>query len=124
MIVLIDEYLQNQLLLARVLARYPAPLEIFDTVESALAAVFRSKPDLIIVNITARLQNSALEIVKHLRAQGIGCPIVALVAYPMSPEQLEVFNQEYDEFLVKPYSPQELHRVLERQLSTRAAVRG
>jgi two-component system response regulator MprA len=73
----------------------------------ALAAVERSAPDLIILDV-AMPGLDGLAVCRRLRAKGLGLPILLLTARDSVADRVDGLDAGADDYLVKPFAPEEL----------------
>jgi two-component system response regulator MprA len=73
----------------------------------ALAAVERSVPDLIILDV-AMPGLDGLAVCRRLRAKGLGLPILLLTARDSVADRVDGLDAGADDYLVKPFAPEEL----------------
>src|SRR3989454_12791826 len=73
----------------------------------ALAAVERSVPDLIVLDV-AMPGLDGLAVCRRLRAKGLAVPVLMLTARDAVSDRVEGLDSGADDYLVKPFAPQEL----------------
>jgi two-component system response regulator MprA len=74
---------------------------------TALAAVERSMPDVLVVDV-AMPGLDGLAVTRRLRAKGLGVPILLLTARDALEERVAGLDAGADDYLVKPFETQEL----------------
>jgi two-component system response regulator MprA len=74
---------------------------------AALAAVERSVPDLIVLDV-AMAGVDGLAVARRLRGKGLGIPILMLTARDGVPDRVAGLDAGADDYLVKPFAVQEL----------------
>ena len=74
---------------------------------AALAAVERSVPDLIVLDVTMPGVDG-LAVARRLRGKGLGMPILMLTARDGVPDRVAGLDAGADDYLVKPFAVQEL----------------
>jgi len=74
---------------------------------SALAAVERSVPDLVVLDV-AMPGLDGLAVCRRLRDFGLGLPILLLTARDEVPERVAGLDAGADDYLIKPFAPEEL----------------
>jgi two-component system response regulator MprA len=74
---------------------------------AALAAVERSVPDLVLLDV-AMAGLDGLSVCRRLRAKGLGFPILMLTARDAVVDRVAGLDAGADDYLVKPFAPQEL----------------
>jgi two-component system response regulator MprA len=74
---------------------------------SALAAVERSAPDLIVLDV-AMPGLDGLAVCRRLRRAGLALPVLLLTARDAVPERVAGLDAGADDYLIKPFAPQEL----------------
>src|ERR1700758_1607292 len=77
--------------------------------EQALAAVAKERPDLILMEIQLP-SIDAYETMRRIRTDPglLSVPIIAVISYAPSEEQLKARTAGCDDFVPKPYSPHQL----------------
>jgi two-component system response regulator MprA len=74
---------------------------------SALAAVERSVPDLVLLDV-AMAGLDGLSVCRRLRAKRLGLPILLLTARDAVDDRVAGLDAGADDYLVKPFAPEEL----------------
>ena len=74
---------------------------------AALAAVERSAPDLVVLDV-AMPGLDGLAVCRRLRAKGLSLPILLLTARDAVPDRVAGLDAGADDYLVKPFAPDEL----------------
>ena len=74
---------------------------------AALAAVERSAPDLLVLDV-AMPGLDGLAVCRRLRAKGLALPILLLTARDALPDRVTGLDAGADDYLVKPFAPEEL----------------
>jgi two-component system response regulator MprA len=73
----------------------------------ALAAVERSVPDLLVLDVTMP-DLDGLAVCRRIRAKGLALPILLLTARDSVPDRVAGLEAGADDYLVKPFAPEEL----------------
>ena len=73
----------------------------------ALAHVERSAPDLLVLDVTMPGLDG-LAVCRRLRAKGLALPILLLTARDSVPDRVAGLEAGADDYLVKPFAPEEL----------------
>src|SRR6184192_3111410 len=73
----------------------------------ALAAVERAVPDLLVLDV-AMPGIDGLAVCRRLRSRGLAVPILLLTARDAVPERVAGLDAGADDYLVKPFAPDEL----------------
>ncbi len=73
----------------------------------ALAAVERSAPDLVVLDVTMPGLDG-LAVCRRIRAKGLALPILLLTARDAVPDRVAGLEAGADDYLVKPFAPEEL----------------
>jgi two-component system response regulator MprA len=73
----------------------------------ALAAVERSAPDLLVLDVTMPGLDG-LAVCRRIRAKGLALPILLLTARDAVPDRVAGLEAGADDYLVKPFAPEEL----------------
>lgn len=87
-----------------------------DNGREALAMINEHNPDLIITDIMMPYA-SGLEIVGTVKQHGTKVPIIVLSAMGQENVVLEAFNLGADDFIAKPFSPNELSMRVKRLMT-------
>jgi two-component system response regulator MprA len=74
---------------------------------SALVEVERAAPDLLVLDV-AMPGLGGLEVCRRVRAKGIGFPVLLLTARDAVDERVAGLDAGADDYLVKPFAPEEL----------------
>src|SRR6059058_4885926 len=73
----------------------------------ALAAVERSTPDLLVLDV-GMPGVDGLAVSRRLRAKGLAVPVLLLTARDSVPDRVAGLDAGADDYLVKPFAPEEL----------------
>ena len=95
------------------------------TVEEALAALQRSKPDVMILDVSLP-DGSGLDVLRETRSSGSPLPAIVLTARGEESDRIVGLELGADDYVTKPFSPRELLarvRALLRRVDERSAVR-
>jgi DNA-binding response OmpR family regulator len=92
--------------------------EVFTAADGreALSLIKENAFDMIITDIMMPFA-SGLEIISHVRAQGFKMPIIVVSSIGLENTVLEAFKLGADDFITKPFSPNELSMRVNRLLS-------
>jgi two-component system, OmpR family, response regulator MprA len=82
-------------------------VEPVDNARGALALIERHPPDLVVLDIMLPGMDG-LEVARRLRSAGESVPILMLTARDAVPNRVEGFEAGADDYLVKPFAPEEL----------------
>src|SRR6266516_4187009 len=74
---------------------------------AALAAIERSVPDLVVLDV-AMPGPDGLAVCRRLRARGVTVPVLLLTARDAVPDRVAGLDAGADDYLVKPFAPEEL----------------
>jgi signal transduction histidine kinase/CheY-like chemotaxis protein len=122
----VDDDLETREALRSLLASVGASVKTVDTVESAIAALAESNPDVLISDL-GMPGHDGYWLIKEIRARekATGAsehlPAVALTAYGRVEDRVEVFASGFDSHVVKPVDPAELAAVIKRLVEARRA---
>src|SRR3977135_4135037 len=94
-------------LLRRVLAYEVYSIAIAASGKQALTQTFEHNPDLIVLDIMLP-ELSGLDVVQRLRAAGNRVPILMLTARDAVADRVKGFETGADDYLIKPFAPEEL----------------
>ncbi|MBC7661556.1 MAG: response regulator [Chitinophagaceae bacterium] len=111
-ILLAEDALDNQLLVATILANHGATVEIAQNGQIAVKKAFEEHYDIILMDLQMPLMDG-YQATRILRAKGYSKPIVALTAHAMGSERLKTREAGCDFHLTKPINPQELIHIIE-----------
>ncbi len=98
-----------------------------NTAEKARTRIllYRNEYDLILLDFTLPEMNG-MELTKGLRAEGITTPIIMVTGHSDTKNKIEVLNSGADDYVVKPFSSEELiarmHSVLRRPTATQPVM--
>jgi DNA-binding response OmpR family regulator len=95
------------------------------TVEEAFAALARSKPDVMILDVSLP-DGSGLDVLRETRSSGSPLPAIVLTARGEESDRIVGLELGADDYVTKPFSPRELLariRALLRRVDERSAVR-
>ena len=88
---------------------------------AALAALERRMPDLVVLDVTMPGVDG-LSVSRRLRARGVAVPILMLTARDALEERVRGLDAGADDYLVKPFAPEELLARLRALLRRRYAT--
>ena len=112
-------------LLRRILAYEGYSVSVAASGDEALQKVLERPPDLIVLDLMLPGVDG-LEVARRLRAAGDTVPIVMLTARDAIPNRVEGLEAGADDYLVKPFAPEELlarvKALLRRSMPERAEV--
>ncbi|MFI5271708.1 MAG: response regulator transcription factor [Ktedonobacterales bacterium] len=124
-ILVVDDDPRITELLRRILAFEGYSVSIAASGDDALLAVLERPPDLIVLDLMLP-GIDGLEVARRLRAAGDTVPIVMLTARDAVPNRVEGLEAGADDYLVKPFAPEELvarvKAMLRRSMPERAEV--
>jgi two-component system response regulator MprA len=106
-ILVVDDDPRITNLLRRILAYEGYSVAIAATGDEALTRSLERPPDLIILDIMLP-GIDGLEVVRRLRAAGDTMPVLMLTARDAIPDRVRGFEMGADDYLVKPFAPEEL----------------
>lgn len=106
-ILVVDDDPRITELLRRILAFEGYTVAIAATGNDALARTLERPPDLIVLDLMLPGMDG-LEVARRLRAAGDTVPILMLTARDAVPNRVEGFEAGADDYLVKPFAPEEL----------------
>lgn len=114
-ILIVEDDLDTQELLATVLRRHGATVTAVASVENALAEIKREKPDVIISDIGMAGENG-YELIRKVRArspeEGGHIPAIALTAYARAADRRSALLAGFQTHLSKPVEPEDLVAVI------------
>ncbi|RAQ95705.1 response regulator transcription factor [Thermogemmatispora tikiterensis] len=106
-ILVVDDDPRITNLLRRILAYEGYSVAIAATGDEALMRSLEHPPDLMILDIMLP-GIDGLEVVRRLRAAGDTMPVLMLTARDAIPDRVKGFEMGADDYLVKPFAPEEL----------------
>jgi len=106
-ILVVDDDAPIRRMLSRTLASEGYEVEASPDGGDALAAVERSTPDLVVLDV-AMQGLDGLSVARRLRDKGLGLPILMLTARDAVPDRVAGLDAGADDYLVKPFAAEEL----------------
>jgi len=106
-ILVVDDDAPIRRMLGRTLSSEGYAVESAADGGEALAAVERSAPDLIVLDVTMP-DLDGLAVCRRLRAKGLAVPILLLTARDSVPDRVAGLDAGGDDYLVKPFATEEL----------------
>jgi two-component system response regulator MprA len=106
-ILVVDDDPPIRRMLSRTLAAEGYTVEASPDGGTALAAVERSTPDLVVLDV-AMPGIDGLAVARRLRDKGLGLPILLLTARDAVPDRVAGLDAGADDYLVKPFAAEEL----------------
>ena len=106
-ILVVDDDAPIRRMLSRTLAAEGYAVEASPDGGDALAAVERSTPDLVVLDV-AMPGLDGLSVARRLRDKGLGLPILMLTARDGVPDRVAGLEAGADDYLVKPFAAEEL----------------
>jgi two-component system response regulator MprA len=106
-ILVVDDDAPIRRMLSRTLAAEGYAVEASPDGGDALAAVERSAPDLLVLDV-AMPGLDGLSVARRLRDKGLGLPILMLTARDGVPDRVAGLEAGADDYLVKPFAAEEL----------------
>jgi two-component system response regulator MprA len=106
-ILVVDDDAPIRRMLSRTLAAEGYEVEASPDGGDALAAVERSTPDLVVLDV-AMQGLDGLSVARRLRDKGLGLPILMLTARDAVPDRVAGLDAGADDYLVKPFAAEEL----------------
>ena len=107
MILVVDDDAPIRRMLSRTLEAEGYEVEASPDGGDALAAVERSTPDLVVLDV-AMQGLDGLSVARRLRDKGLGLPILMLTARDAVPDRVAGLDAGADDYLVKPFAAEEL----------------
>ncbi|MGE0527776.1 MAG: ATP-binding protein [Bdellovibrionales bacterium] len=121
-ILVVDDSLDNQLLIARILRVLGAQVELANDGREGVDMALRQRYDAILMDLQMpRL--GGVEATRILREKGFDAPIVAVTAHTLQEDRMRCLSVGCNEYLTKPIQRQNLVAVLERVARSDANVR-
>lgn len=110
-IVYVEDNLPNQSLIERIAHSGQHQVITYPTAEDALYNFEDDQPDMLLVDIELAGPMNGLEMVRHLRDNGLNLPIIAITSVAERDECIEAGCNDY---FVKPVSVQALYDLIEQ----------
>ncbi len=110
-ILVVDDLIDNQMLVRKVLTRNGAIVEVASNGEEGIKKAMESNYDVILMDLQMPLMDG-YEAVRLLRSRGYLKPILALTAHAMDQERQKTLDAGYDGHLTKPLNTKELLKTL------------
>ncbi|CAK9045828.1 Sensor histidine kinase GacS, partial [Durusdinium trenchii] len=114
-ILVVDDNLVNRIMIERFLERWKIPCKGVDSGEKALEAILDEDFDLILLDLQMP-EMDGYEVAKTIRGMKserfINIPIVAISADTLANVYHRVLSAGMDDFLAKPFNPNELFNLL------------
>lgn len=114
MIIYIEDNLNNQRLLKRLLSKHDIQVDTYSTTREGFQAIVQDRPQLIFVDLHLKERHNGLDIVRWVRDAGIETPIVIVTVFNMIADRKRALEQGCNDYLSKPYSASELYQIVER----------
>jgi two-component system, OmpR family, response regulator MprA len=106
-VLVVDDDAPVRRMLERTLAAAGYAVTVADDGGTALAAVERSVPDVVVLDV-AMPGMDGLSVCRRLRARGLAVPILLLTARDAVPDRVAGLDAGADDYLVKPFATDEL----------------
>jgi two-component system response regulator MprA len=106
-VLLVDDDLAVRRMLDRTLAAEGFHVTVAADGGAALAAAERAAPDVIVLDV-AMPGMDGLAVCRRLRSRGLATPILMLTARAAVPDRVAGLEAGADDYLVKPFAPEEL----------------
>lgn len=100
-ILVVDDSVDNQLLISKVLAMAGAEIDTADNGEKAIQLVHQKSFDLLLVDLQMPVLDG-YETTSRLRKEGFEMPIIALTAHALKEIRQRCLNSGFDDFITKP----------------------
>jgi DNA-binding response OmpR family regulator len=114
MIIYIEDNINNQRLVQRMLSKRNLEVEIYADPESGYEAVLEKKPQLILLDIHLKARITGVDVLRRIRAEGIDTPIVVLTAFQMLADRQHALEAGANDFLPKPFTIQQFLTVVDK----------
>ncbi|HEX4208072.1 MAG TPA: response regulator transcription factor [Ktedonobacteraceae bacterium] len=106
-ILVVDDNRFENTLVQFVLSKEGCEVETADNPRGALQMIQKREPDLMILDVTMPYLNG-FEFSEQLRVEGYEIPLIFITAQDNIEAKLQGFNIGADDYICKPYNPQEL----------------
>ncbi len=121
-VLLAEDESVNQLFAVRILTQQGYVVSVVEDGYAALDELARDRYDLVLMDVQMPRLNG-LDATRHIREgyQNVdpGIPVIGLTAYAMDSDRVEAVKAGMDDYLTKPYEPDELVNVVGRVLARR-----
>jgi len=116
MIIYVEDNINNQRLMCRMLTKWGLDALCYDTAEAGYDAAIQEKPDLIFVDVHLKTRSNGLDLVRWLREAGITAPIIAVTVFNMLADRNHALAAGCNDYLPKPFQLADLEQMLQRHM--------
>jgi CheY-like chemotaxis protein len=118
-IVYVEDNLNNQRLLQRMLSRRNVEISFYDNAEDGYIGIRERKPDMIFLDVHLKTRTTGLDLARKLRAGGCTAPMIAVTIFNMLADRKRALEAGCNDFLLKPFQMKELNAIVDRYVETR-----
>lgn len=111
-ILVVEDNPDSGLLAEKILTHYGHEVKLAQSGQTGIEAYSSKKPDLIFLDITLP-DMTGQEVAKQINAD---VPVIALTAHPASQLKEEVLKNGFQDFLEKPFHPNELIGMVKKHI--------
>lgn len=116
MIIYVEDNLNNQRLMQRMLSKRNIDCEVYDTAEDGYKAILEKNPELIFVDLHLKTRANGLDLVHWLREANIQTPIIIVTVFNMIADRKRALEEGCNDYISKPYNMEELFKIVDRYL--------
>jgi CheY-like chemotaxis protein len=116
MIIYLEDNLNNQRLLQRMLSKRGLEVVCYDDPDKAFEAILADKPELIFVDVHIKARQTGLDVVRRVRQEGITTPMIVVTAFAMMADRQRALEAGCNDYLRKPFEMKDLFPLVDRYL--------
>lgn len=114
MVIYVEDNINNQRLLAKMLKKRGLAVELYDNAKDGFEAIKTHQPEIVFVDVHLKTRATGLDLVRWVREAGYTMPIVVVTVFNMLADRDRALAIGCDDYLSKPYSMDQLYEVLDR----------
>jgi CheY-like chemotaxis protein len=123
-ILLAEDNNANQILIKKFLNRWGARVDTASNGEEAVNKIKKKKYDLLLLDMQMPVMDG-YQASTAIRAMGYNMqdlPIIAITAYAMAEDKVQVLNHGMNDYISKPINPEEMHQKILKNISRKIAL--
>lgn len=117
MIIYVEDNVNNQRLMQRMLQKERISCEVFDTAEAGFKAILEKQPTLIFIDLHLKTRTNGLDLVRSLREAEVKTPIIIVTVFSMIADRKKALEAGCTDYLAKPFTLEALLSVISRYSS-------
>ena len=117
MIIYVEDNINNQRLLQKMLSKYDLEVEVADNPYDGYDLIMEHQPEMIFVDVHLKTRDTGLDLVRWLREAGVSVPIVVVTCFNMLADRERALNAGCNDYVSKPYTQADMRRVLEKHIA-------